>query len=205
MKSLFNKDFGDFCQIIFLARQPAKRYFLSIYIHAKCGGQLRVWRCSHFGSHQLAPTLVDLPEGRCWGHLEPEVLELLVKRNEPVAGLRQFYRGWAGLTQFEQIAEREIWIREGWDWLDYLKAGQSVKEQSHIYYSASSGSRIFAARSNHGSSDAAATDLTPTCLVVSHRRSLLRRADQIIVLKEGSVEAQGKFDDLLKTCVEINL
>ncbi len=37
---------------------------------------------------------------------------------------------------------------------------------------------------------------TPTCLVVSHRPSVLRRADQIIVMKAGRVETQGKFDQI---------
>lgn len=87
-------------------------------------GRLRVWRCSHFGGHQFAPTLIDLPYGHYWGHLTPEILELLVWHNGSVTGLYPFYRGWAGLSKFEQIAEREIWMQEGWDWLNYHKVGQ---------------------------------------------------------------------------------
>jgi hypothetical protein len=88
--------------------------------------ELRVWRCSHFGGHNFAPTLIDLPEGRYWGYLEPEMLDLLVHRNGSVADLRPFYRGWCGLKQFEQIAEREIWLQTGWQWLDYLKQGETI-------------------------------------------------------------------------------
>ena len=42
-----------------------------------------------------------------------------------------------------------------------------------------------------------------TCLVVSHRRPVLQRADHIIVLKEGRVEAEGKLAYLLESCEEM--
>lgn len=42
-----------------------------------------------------------------------------------------------------------------------------------------------------------------TCLVVSHRRTALERADHIIVLKDGRVEDEGRLPELLGRCDEM--
>lgn len=42
-----------------------------------------------------------------------------------------------------------------------------------------------------------------TCLVVSHRRPALERADQILLLQDGAIESAGRLDDLLQSSPEM--
>ncbi len=83
--------------------------------------QLQVWQVAHFGGHHLAPTLIDFPQGQFWGFLEPNVLDILINRQGDVKQLYPYYRGWGGVSAWTQVLEREIWMKQGWEWLKIPK------------------------------------------------------------------------------------
>jgi len=93
----------------------------------QANSQVRIWRCSHFGGHRFAPTAISLPDGRYWGRLTPEAIDFITKQEGNLSDLKLYYRGWTGLDQWGQIAEREIWLNRGWDWLHYLKMGEVIE------------------------------------------------------------------------------
>ncbi|MEM8505070.1 MAG: sucrase ferredoxin [Cyanobacteria bacterium P01_D01_bin.1] len=94
--------------------------------------QLSVWQTTHFGGHHFAPTLIDFPTGQFWGHLEPKILDTLVYRQDDVAKLKPFYRGWSGfstdLALWAQIAERSLWMQQGWTWLETPRTTRIIRK-----------------------------------------------------------------------------
>jgi ATP-binding cassette subfamily B protein len=82
--------------------------------------------------------------------------------------------------------EAQLWEGIFGDWTLRLRSGQGLEigdfdSQSPI------------------SPPQAANLQSPTCLVVSHRRAVLQRADQILVLENGRLAASGTLNELLLT------
>ena len=96
---------------------------LELYRHMRefClsrGLDIEVWKASHIGGHKYAPTLIDLPSMRVWGHLSTKEAESLLLRDQSASTLIKRYRGFCGLpTAYEQFAEAEAFKQYSWEWL----------------------------------------------------------------------------------------
>lgn len=96
---------------------------------AAAGGRLRAWRCSHFGGHVFAPTVLELPDCRYWAYVEEDVVAEIAERRGDHTRLYDRYRGWSGhRSVWARVAEREALMAHGWPWFDYEQASLVVAE-----------------------------------------------------------------------------
>ncbi len=87
---------------------------------------VRIWRSSHFGGHRMAPTAIDLTDGRYYGNLDHTSFKSILTRTGDVECLNKVYRGWGILQNEIQVLERELIMLYGWDWFNYKVAGQII-------------------------------------------------------------------------------
>jgi ATP-binding cassette subfamily B protein len=78
---------------------------------------------------------------------------------------------------------------------DDLSSALDVETEAKLW------KRLMGGGSNHGEKNG--NNPTPTFLIVSHRRPALQRANQIIVLKDGRINAIGHLDELLEHNAEM--
>ncbi|MBF2063030.1 MAG: sucrase ferredoxin [Calothrix sp. C42_A2020_038] len=88
---------------------------------------VRIWKTTHFGGHRFAPTAIDLPDGRYYGVLEPEIFRVILTRTGNIECISKVYRGWGILPSEIQVLERELIFRYGWEWFNYKVAGRIVE------------------------------------------------------------------------------
>jgi hypothetical protein len=96
---------------------------------AQPGGEVRIWKASHFGGHVYAATVLTLPDGRLWAYLDAATGQTLVQRTGDIQSLYGCYRGWAGApSPFLHVLERELMMQHGWPWFDFVQQGTVLAE-----------------------------------------------------------------------------
>lgn len=98
-------------------------------IAAESGTNTRLWRCTHFGGHRFAASLLEMPSGRYWGRLKGPHLSGVINHDVATSEMRTAYRGWAMLPNtLAQIAEGEAFRRGGWAWTECAVEASGVPE-----------------------------------------------------------------------------
>ena len=101
----------------------------------------RRWRTSHTGGHRFAPTALILPHGQYWAYLDERSLLSILDRSCHPAELAWQYRGSAACRSgAEQVAEREAFVRNGWEWLGWRRSTEDLGGgRVHIRFESPSG------------------------------------------------------------------
>ena len=81
--------------------------------------KINAFQVSHLGGHRFAPNIIDMPDGRNWVKISKNSIDEFIGQKKPMNSFKENYRGWTILKNgFEQIAEREVFSIEGWDWIN---------------------------------------------------------------------------------------
>lgn len=102
---------------------------------------VRRWRTSHTGGHRFAPTALVLPQGQYWAYLDERSLLSILDQSCDPAELAWQYRGSAACgSGAEQAAEREAFVRIGWEWLGWKRSAEDLGGgRVHIHFESPSG------------------------------------------------------------------
>ncbi len=62
------------------------------------------WECSHTGGDRFAANVISLPDGACYGGLDPDVAVEVLEQHFAAGPNTAYLRGWTGRTPAEQAA-----------------------------------------------------------------------------------------------------
>ena len=99
----------------------------------------QIWRTSHTGGHRFAATLIDLPSGRYWGHLDPNLAKAILLKEIPFLSIAKHYRGSSAMNSSEeQVLEKKVLSIYDWDsekQFEFIKNNRPSlqKRESSIY------------------------------------------------------------------------